>query len=276
MITGDGEGFDIAMASAGTYASMQDLYAKWPEFAEWAAAEATSQPSGAFDPNDLEAPSPAPRQVFAVGLNYLDHISEAGLQVPDEPAVFTKFVSSLAGPHCDVILPSGNVDWEVELVVVIGKVTRTVKAQDAWSHVAGLTVGQDISERDLQLVGNPAQFSLGKSFPGFAPTGPVLVTPDEFDNPSDLEIGCYLNGEQMQKARTSQLVFPIDMLIEKLSAVLTLYPGDIIFTGTPAGVGAVQSPPRYINAGDELVSYIEGIGRLTQNFRNSSSKRMIG
>src|SRR5206468_253459 len=133
----------------------------------------------------------------------------------------------------------------------------------AWSHVAGLTVGQDISERELQVLPPaPQQFSLAKSFPAFAPIGPVLVTPDEFADPDDLEIGCSAGGEQLQKARTSDMVFNVSELVAYLSSVLTLFPGDLIFTGTPAGVGFARQPQRFLRVGEELITTIEGIGEL--------------
>lgn len=162
------------------------------------------------------------------------------------PPVFTKFVSSLTGPDTVVALPpEGSVDWEVELVVVIGATARTVPETDAWEYVAGLTIGQDLSERVSQLAGPAPQFSLGKSLPGFAPTGPWLVTPDEFHNPDDVALGCSLDGEMVQNGRTA----------------------DLIFTGTPAGVGLGRTPPRYIGSGQRLESWVEGVGVMTQSFR---------
>lgn len=269
LLTGVDEGIDISTASAGRFAAdLPSLYERWAEFREWATEQfdLNGTKPGRIDPRQLEAPSPAPRQVFAIGLNYRDHAEEAGLPVPVEPSVFTKYVSSFAGPDIEVALPPGTVDWEVELVVVIGALARHVPAHRAWAHIAGVTVGQDISERGLQLVGAPPQFSLGKSFPGFSPTGPYVVTPDELADPNDLELGCLVNGELLQQARTSQMVFPVDVLIEKLSRVTTLLPGDVIFTGTPAGVGAVRTPPRFLAAGDELVSYVRGVGEIHQTF----------
>lgn len=270
LITSRGQGIDVGAASGRQFGSdLPGLYQRWDEFVGWAVqAEFEAIP---FEVSDLEAPSPSPRQVFAIGLNYLDHIQEAELEVPSEPSVFTKYVSSFAGPDVEVVLPPGNVDWEVELVAIIGREARNVSAEDAWSHVAGLTVGQDLSERALQLVGNPAQFSLGKSFARFSPMGPYLVTPDELADPRDLELGCRLNGEFVQKARTAQMVFSIEVLVEKLSQVATLYPGDVIFTGTPAGVGAVRKPPRFLGPGDELVSYVSGIGEIRQSFVATST-----
>jgi 2-keto-4-pentenoate hydratase/2-oxohepta-3-ene-1,7-dioic acid hydratase in catechol pathway len=166
-----------------------------------------------------------------------------------------------------VVIPEGgNVDWEVELVAVIGKEAKNVSAAEAWDYVAGLTIGQDISERVSQLRGPAPQFGLGKSFPGFGPVGPWLVTVDEFANPDDLELGCSLDGEEVQKGRTSELIFSVPALIQGLSATATLLPGDIIFTGTPAGVGLGRSPQRFIQPGETLVSRVEGIGEMTQTF----------
>jgi 2-keto-4-pentenoate hydratase/2-oxohepta-3-ene-1,7-dioic acid hydratase in catechol pathway len=166
-----------------------------------------------------------------------------------------------------VRLPEGgHPDWEIELVVVVGTAMSDVAEQDVWGHVAGLTIGQDLSERISQMAGPVPQFSLGKSLPGFTPMGPWLVTPDEFGDPDDVELLCMLNGEQMQKGRTSELIFSVPALLSRLSARLPLYPGDVIFTGTPAGVGLGRQPQRWLAAGDELVSTIEGIGELRQRF----------
>jgi len=202
--------------------------------------------------------------VFAIGLNYREHAAESGFAVPDTlPPVFTKFPTAITGPISTVAMPAGgHTDWEVELVAVIG--TRAYRAPASWEHVAGLTVGQDLSERITQMTGPAPQFGLGKSFPGFAPMGPCLVTPDEFADPDDLELGCSINGEQMQKGRTRDLIFSVPSLVAKLSAVLPLLPGDVIFTGTPAGVGVGRTPQRFLAPGDKLVSYVEGIGELHQ------------
>lgn len=258
---------DVERASGGAFGpGPQQAFQRWPEFTAWARAQ--SMPAGeAYDPKRLGSPSPAPRQIFGIGLNYGDHAAESGLGTPDtEPPVFTKFASCLTGPDGEVVLPAGgNTDWEVELVAVIGVEARRVSAADAWSHVAGLTVGQDLSERRLQLAAPSPQFSLGKSFPGFAPVGPWLVTVDEFANPDDLELGCAINGESVQRGRTSDMLFSVPQLIAKLSAVLPLLPGDLIFTGTPAGVGMGRKPPRWLAPGDVLTSYVEGIGELRQH-----------
>jgi 2-keto-4-pentenoate hydratase/2-oxohepta-3-ene-1,7-dioic acid hydratase in catechol pathway len=255
---------DVADASDNRFGpQVQDIYECFDEFREWAASGTLPAGRG-FDPAELGAPAPHPRQLFAIGLNYSEHASESGFAAPPSPAVFTKFVTSIAGPFAEVALPPGNVDWEVELVVVIGRRAFHVREPEAWSHVAGLTVGQDISERVLQMVGSVPQFSLAKSFPGFTPMGPWLVTADEFDNPDDLELTCAIDGEQMQKGRTSELIFSVPALIANLSAVLPLLPGDVIFTGTPAGVGMGRSPQRYLQPGQTLTSSIEGIGEMRQ------------
>ena len=209
---------------------------------------------------------PAPGQVFAIGLNYRDHVSETGRDLPESPVVFTKYPSSFSGPVSQVTLPEGSVDWEVELVVVISKTARAVPLERAWEHVAGLTVGQDLSERVLQRKGPAPQFGLAKSFAGFSPIGPALVTPDELDNPDDLGLGCSVNGEEMQNARTADMIFPVPELIAYLSRIVTMFPGDVIFTGTPSGVGVGRTPPRFLQAGDRLDSWIEGLGELHQTF----------
>lgn len=269
LVTADGaRALDVQGASGGRFdSSPQRIYDEWTEFVSWADRVdlAAAEP---FSPSDLGAPAPAPRQVFAIGLNYRAHAAESHFDVPDEPTVmFTKWPSCITGPVTTVELPpGGHTDWEVELVVVIGRSAHRVAQSQAWDHVAGLTVGQDLSERITQTSGPSPQFSLGKSLPGFGPTGPWLVTPDEFDNPDDLELGCTIDGEQMQKGRTRDLVFSVPALISRLSHKLPLLPGDLLFTGTPAGVGLGRTPPRYLAPDEELVSYVRGIGELRQRF----------
>jgi 2,4-didehydro-3-deoxy-L-rhamnonate hydrolase len=259
---------DIHAASGGRFGpSAADLYERWAEFVDWAAAAALPEPEP-YPAHALGSPSPAPRQVFGIGLNYSAHAAESGFARPETaPPVFTKFASCITGPYGEIVLPvGGHTDWEVELVAVIGRTASHVPAGDAWRHIAGLTVGQDLSERVLQMAASPPQFSLGKSFPGFGPVGPWLVTVDEFDNPDDLELGCAINGEQVQKGRTRDLIFGVADLIEQLSRVTPLLPGDLIFTGTPQGVGLGRTPPRWLAPGDELTSYVEGIGEMHHRF----------
>ncbi|WP_116040433.1 fumarylacetoacetate hydrolase family protein [Amycolatopsis palatopharyngis] len=264
LLTGPTTGVDIHSASGGRFpADPAGVYEQWAGLLDWVReldlATAETVP---VTEQQLGNPAPRPQQVFAIGLNYADHAAEAKFAVPETPTVFTKFPSCLTGPFGQVTLPDGDVDWEVELVAVIGRRAEAVQEEHAWEYVAGLSVGQDISERRLQLAGPVPQFSLGKSYPGFGPIGPVLVTPDEVADREDLEIGALLNGEQIQKGRTSDLVFSVAALVAQLSAVTPLLPGDVIFTGTPAGVGLGRKPPRFLKPGDELVSYIQGIGEM--------------
>jgi 2-keto-4-pentenoate hydratase/2-oxohepta-3-ene-1,7-dioic acid hydratase in catechol pathway len=267
-----GRAVDVGHASNGQFGSdPQAIYDRWAEFRSWVATHPDLPEGTEFDPAHLGAPAPAPRQLLAAGLNYRDHAREAGRAVPEGlPPVFTKFATSITGPVTTVTLPpGGHTDWEIELVVVIGTRAWQVAESGAWGHVAGLTAGQDLSERIGQLAGPAPQFSLGKSLPGFTPMGPWLVTPDELANPDDLGLLATINGEPVQKARTSELVFPVPALISRLSARLPLLPGDVIFTGTPAGVGLGRDPQRWLADGDELVSVIEGIGELRQRFTES-------
>jgi 2-keto-4-pentenoate hydratase/2-oxohepta-3-ene-1,7-dioic acid hydratase in catechol pathway len=272
LLQGSG-GIDVHAASGGRFGpDVAAVYPRWAEFTAWAASADLPEPA-AFSVTDLGSPSPEPRQVFGIGLNYGAHADESGLGRPEaSPPVFTKFPSCITGPTGEITLPpGGHTDWEVELVVIIGREARGVPAAAAWEHVAGLAVGQDVSERILQMATKPPQFSMGKSYPGFGPVGPWLVTPDEFGNPDDLELGCSVNGEQMQKSRTGDLLVPVPDLIEQLSRVTPLLPGDLIFTGTPSGVGMGRSPQRWLAPGDVLTTYIEGIGEMRHTFVAASA-----
>jgi 2-keto-4-pentenoate hydratase/2-oxohepta-3-ene-1,7-dioic acid hydratase in catechol pathway len=258
---------DLAKASGGVFRpDPRQAYDAWGELVRWyrTAAIDFARDGERFELDELEAPSPDPRQVFAIGLNYRDHADESGIAYPEQPTVFTKFLGSFAGPAGDLELAGETVDWEAELVVVIGKAARNVAVEDAWSHVAGLTVGQDFSERTFQLAGPVPQFSLGKSFVGFAPQGPWLVTPDEVSDPDRLQISCTVNGETVQSSSTERLIFPVPALIAHLSSVLELFPGDVIFTGTPSGVGGARTPPRFLQEGDVVETTVEGVGTLRQ------------
>lgn len=260
LTTGD-RALDVEAASAGRFSSdPQAVFAHWDEFREWAGTVDLSAATP-FDPHELGSPVPRPPQLFAIGLNYRDHAEEVGLDV-ELPVVFTKYVSSITGPFADIPHPGGDVDWEVEMVAVIGRGGRAIDADHAWEHVAGVTIGQDISERITQHLGVVPQFSLGKSFPHFTPMGPVLVTPDEFADPDDIALECLVNGEVMQRSRTSTMISSVPRLIAKLSSIATLLPGDAIFTGTPSGVGLGMNPPRFLQVGDEVVTRIDGIGEL--------------
>lgn len=263
-----GAAVDVGKASRGEFDSdPQAIYDRWEAFTAWA-GQAELPAGDPFDERDLGSPAPLPRQVLAIGLNYTEHAAESGYAVPEtEPPVFTKFASCITGPRGDITLPEGgHTDWEVELVAVIGRYAYHVPVDDALSYVAGFAVGQDISERSLQMAATPPQFSLGKSLPGFGPIGPWLVTLDEFEDPNDLELGCAINGEVVQVGRTSSLIFSVPALVSKLSATLPLLPGDLIFTGTPSGVGLGRTPQRWLQDGEELVTHVQGIGELRHRF----------
>lgn len=272
LVTDEGQGVDIAAASGGKLPhDPQALYGVWDEVRAWARdVPATSY--APVDPATFELPVPRPRQVFAIGANYRAHAAEAGVEPPEQPVIFTKFPSCLTGPNDAVAIRHGRVDWEVELVVVIGREARNVRAADGWSHVAGLATGQDISERSIQRLGPMPQFSMAKSLPGFGPVGPVIVTPDEFANPDDLALGCAVNGVTMQASRTSDFIFSVGELVEYISHLMPIYPGDLIFTGTPEGVGATRKPPIFLKPGDVLTSWVEGVGTLTNSITEEQSQ----
>jgi 2,4-diketo-3-deoxy-L-fuconate hydrolase len=219
-------------------------------------------PSGLLATTVLGPPVPHPQKVFGIGLNYRAHAAETGATLPPVPLTFTKFPTSIAPPVGPLELSGESVDWEVELVVVIGTGGRHLAVADAWSHVAGLTLGQDISDRVVQRAGVPPQFSLGKSFDGYAPIGPAVVSVDAFADPDDIGLWCAVDGEQVQSSRTSDLIFTVPELVAYLSSICTLTPGDLVFTGTPSGVGMARG--RFLKPGNELVSGAEHLGELRQ------------
>jgi len=255
---------DIEKASAGKFGpDLMSIYERWSEFVA-AASSFSPTDSEALNESKLLSPIPAPRQVFGIGLNYHSHAKEAGVGAPAIPPVFTKYPSSLSGPFANIPRSGETVDWEAEVVVVIGKSARNVSEADAWSHVAGLSVGQDISERNVQFLAG-GQFSLGKSYEGFGPIGPWLVTLDEVKDPDDLHITCKINDQVTQSESTKDMVFNVSQLINQISAVTTLWPGDIIFSGSPAGVGLFEQPSRYLQVGDVVETTVEGIGTIRNN-----------
>jgi 2,4-didehydro-3-deoxy-L-rhamnonate hydrolase len=267
VLTAASSGYDVADASHGAFGpDIHDLYEHWDSFRAWAAG-ASAQDSAPVRRSQLGPPSPTPRQVFAVGANYGKHVAETGREVPKDLTLFTKFPSCIVGPYDSVTIRSDYVDWETELVAVIGRAaTDDVPEADAWSYVAGVTVGQALSARILQRTSPRNQYCMPKSMPGFGPIGPHLVTVDELANPDDLGLSCTLNGDPMQLARTTDMLFSVPQIIARLSELCQLLPGDLIFTGTPGGVGAAQDPPRYLSDGDILVSHIEGIGEMENRF----------
>jgi len=270
LLTGESEGralfVDVARRSDGTFSTdPMTLLADWDAVRDWAAGLPADAVDGECEAAELGPCVPRPQKVFAIGLNYRDHAAEAGLELPRQPMVFTKFPSCLVGPHADVVLTGDGVDWEVELVVAIGRGGRGIAAKHAMEHVAGYCVGQDLSDRRAQFADAPPQFSLGKSADGFGPIGPALVSLDEVAahaDPDDLRLTCQVSGEPMQDGRTRDMVFGVAELVEFLSRTLSLAPGDLVFTGTPAGVGSARDPRRYLAPGDLVESEIEGLGRL--------------
>lgn len=247
---------------AGALLERQD----WADAAAAAAGEVLS-PAGAA----LAPVVPRPGKILCVGLNYRKHILEMGRDLPDHPTLFAKFTEALIGPADDIRLApeSSAVDWEAELALVIGRTVRRATEREAADAIAGFTVMNDVTMRDWQF--RTREWLQGKTFEGTTPLGPVLVTPDELPGgvrPA-LAIGCRVNGEEMQNADTSDLVFdPVD-LVRYVSTIVTLRPGDVLATGTPGGVGHARKPPRYLADGDTVVTEIEGIGRLENTARTS-------
>ncbi|MCY7300025.1 MAG: fumarylacetoacetate hydrolase family protein [Ilumatobacteraceae bacterium] len=222
---------------------------------------ADPEPAGLVADVVLDAPVPHPQKSFGIGLNYADHAAEGSMDVPANPLVFTKFPSCLVGPTANVEQRSDFCDYEGELVVVIGRGGKDIAVESAWDHVVGMTVGEDISDRKAQFASKPPHFDLGKSFDTFGPIGPVLVSTDEIADPGALRIVTTINGEEQQNDTVSNLIFDIPTLINYLSQITTLVTGDVIFTGTPSGIGAARGV--YLRDGDVIVTTIDGIGTMT-------------
>ena len=217
------------------------------------------------DGTRLGAPLASVRQFLAVGLNYRKHAIESGLDIPTEPVVFNKALTSIAGPNDDVPLPEGSesTDWEVELGFVIGTTAKNVSKEQALKHVAGYCLANDVSERDWQIKRN-GQWVKGKSFDGFGPIGPWLVTSDELPDPQQIALSLGVNGEMRQNSNTSDMIFPIAEIVSYMSRFMTLMPGDLIITGTPEGVGLGMKPPVYLKRGDVMTLDGGVLGRQRQ------------
>ncbi len=259
----DGGWHDLArLAGDETLADPMVAIARHSELHALQARAAASDRDGTVAGVVLGPPVPAPRQSFGIGLNYKDHAAEAHADValPPAPLTFTKFPSCIAGPTADIPLSGAMVDWEVEIVVVIGEPCAHIPLERAWDAVAGLTLGQDVSDRAVQFTGTPPQFCLGKSFPNYGPIGPAIVSCDGFPDRDDIALWCDVSGDRVQSARSSQLIFSVPTLVAYLSSITPLVPGDVIFTGTPAGVGMAKG--RFLAEGDVLVSGADVIGEL--------------
>lgn len=214
-------------------------------------------------PHEFDAPYYNPGKLIAIGLNYVDHAAESKMELPKTPLVFAKFNSSITGPTDEVVLPesmTSEVDYEVELGVIIGKTAKNVSLDDALNYVFGYTIINDVSARDIQFADK--QWIRGKSLDTFCPMGPIVVTADEITDPQNLKLGCQVNGADLQNDSTSNMIFGVAVLVSELSKSFTLHPGDIIATGTPAGVGFSRKPPIYLKSGDVMRTWIEGIGEL--------------
>lgn len=239
---------------------------EWQEKAELAVAYARETGTGLYDAADVErhAPVTDPEKVVCVGLNYVDHAEEGDNPIPETPVLFSKFPTTVTGPDSTVSWDPAlteKVDYEAELVVVIGEETRRVDEREAFDHVAGYLVGNDLSARDLQH--GDGQWVRGKSLDGFAPIGPELVTADEAPDPHDRDIWTEVNGERLQDSSTANFIFGVDEIVSFCSRAFTLKPGDLVFTGTPPGVGVYREPPVLLGDGDEVTVGVDGLGELT-------------
>jgi 2-keto-4-pentenoate hydratase/2-oxohepta-3-ene-1,7-dioic acid hydratase in catechol pathway len=228
-----------------------------------------AEPSGILKDANIEAPVSAPKNCYAVGLNYRNHAEEAGMDIPSSPMVFTKHTTCLVGPNANIEMRSDHVDYEAELVAVIGIPGKDILKDKAWDHVAGLCVGQDVSDRTVQFSSKPPQFNLGKSFDTFGPMGPYLVSPDALKDKDSLHIECKVNEEIRQKDNTNDLIFNVASIISYLSEIVTLNTGDVIFTGTPGGVGVMEG--KFLKEGDIVTTSIEGIGTLKNECKRISN-----
>src|SRR5215472_17266370 len=209
-------------------------------------------------------PIPDPHKIVCIGLNYRDHAAESGAPIPRDPVLFSKYATALIGHESPIVLPpvSKEVDYEAELVIVVGRRGRNLRADEAPAHVAGYTVGHDVSARDWQLKKDGKQWMVGKTFDTFAPVGPALVTADEVPDPHNLPVRLRLNGQTMQDSNTGQMIFGVGQILAYLSLVFTLEPGDLIFTGTPPGVGMARKPPVFLKGGDVVEVEIDHLGTL--------------
>ena len=233
------------------------------------AAVADSGETVPLETADLAPVVPKPDKIVCVGVNYRDHISEMGREVPGHPTYFAKYARALVGPNDDIVLPSpgisGSVDWECELAVIIGRETRNISTADVLDHIAEFCVLNDVSVRDWQR--RTGQFLAGKTFESLTPIGPTLVTTDQVGDGSGLALTTTINGVIKQESNTDHLVFNVADIVADLSQIMTLDPGDVIATGTPGGVGAARKPPEFLKPGDVVITSIDGVGTLTNSCR---------
>jgi 2,4-didehydro-3-deoxy-L-rhamnonate hydrolase len=257
---------DIDRATNGNLGSQPAVFVDLANHAALAELAASTLPTDwpVLDPTGLGAPVPRPPKGLGVGLNYRTHALESGLTLPTEPHLFGKTDNCVCGPFDDVIAPAGRheIDFEAEVVIAFGRTCKGASEADAWSYVAGVTCGQDISDRGEQFRLPIKQFTIAKSYDTFGPTGPFLVTPDEFDDPDALDLTGVVSGEVMQSANTSDLIFGVPALVAWLSRFMTFGPGDLVWTGTPGGVGEARKPQRFLLDGDVIETTIGGVGTM--------------
>lgn len=260
----EGQYVDLQGADSSLPATLIELLTAEDGLARAAMAIAAGTKSKSFVSGELEAPIPRPGKVICIGLNYRDHAEESGMAIPTEPVCFSKFSSAVVGPDVPIVLPrvSEKVDFEAELVAVIGKRGKNIPESKALAHIAGYMNGNDVSARDWQIGRPGGQWLLGKTPDTFAPIGPWLVTADEVGDPQNLSIQLRINGQTMQNGSTKELIFGMEKLVAHLSQIVTLEPGDLIFTGTPPGVGMARKPPVFLKEGDVVEVEIEGLGVL--------------
>ncbi|MBA3311725.1 MAG: fumarylacetoacetate hydrolase family protein [Planctomycetota bacterium] len=255
---------DLAAVDPSLPRDLKELLASPDGLVRASAAFEAGQTGRSFATGQTLAPIASPGKIFCIGLNYRDHAIETGAEIPSEPVVFSKFSSTIIADGDEIIVPAAakQVDYEAELVVVIGRAGKHIAAADALAHVAGYMCGNDVSARDWQKGRPNGQWLLGKTPDTFAPTGPYLTTADEIANPHNLTVTLRLNGKVMQNGSTRDFIFDIGAIIAHISQLVTLEPGDLVFTGTPAGVGAARKPPVFLKAGDEVDVEIAGLGVL--------------
>lgn len=254
---------DIEQVSKGSLSSdPMECLSRWDDVRILAGSINAPSDAPKATVSALDCPVPRPRQMFAVGLNYRKHAEEMGSPLPVTPLTFAKFQSSLSAPAGDIPIVGDTCDYESEVVVVISIGGRNIAESMAWNHVAGLCAGQDVSDRQLQNSGRPPQFSLGKSRKGFSPIGPWVCDVRENPNRDALLIGCTVNGEVRQHTSTNDMIFDVPQVVSYLSTICELYPGDIIFTGTPSGVGHGRKPPVYLRSGDIIETTLQDVGSL--------------
>ena len=252
----------------GNIVDLKKIFPEIPDIGEmffrgnWPEKIAGINDSGQIIKDRIGCPIHAPSKIICLGKNYAEHAKEGGFDKPDKPLIFCKTPNALNGPFDPIVLPksSGQIDWEVELVIIIGKEGKRIPKSEAWGYIAGFTIMNDVSGREAQF--SDSQWFRGKSFDGFAPIGPYIVTPDEIGNVNDLKLTAKVDGEIMQDGNTRDMIFDVCTIIEDISEDITLIPGDIISTGTPAGVGIFRDPPVVLKPGNVVECYIENIGAI--------------